>query len=167
MLSAPFSMMQYWKGWKLSGFHPKHRPLWFIDLLNRLFTNMEIFLMPTKHQNNWKNNGDNPFEFASLRLDDSKKAHFSGWFAENGSAFEDIIASLVLTGNKMSFSWDEKSSCYIASMTCFNSKSANFQTVMTSRSEDWFEALMMNCYKAIVLCENGSWPKNSKDNNWG
>jgi len=167
MLSAPFLVLKSLIRKPSRAFSNRHRPFWLIDQLNRLTYSAERFLMPTKHQNNWKNSGNSDFGFASLRLDDTQRAHFEGWLKENEQGFEEIVASLILTGHKSSFSWDENSDCFIASLTCFDSKSPNNHTVMTSRAPEWFTALMMNCYKALVLCSDRPWPKTSKENNWG
>jgi len=123
--------------------------------------------MPRNYQQPSTKNGTFDYEFASLRLNEGQKNHFKEWFSENAQAFEDLIASITLEGNKNSFSWDENNDCYIASLTCNNSKSPNHKCVMTSRAEDWFEALMMNVYKYIVVCDNGAWPRDKGRNNWG
>ena len=123
--------------------------------------------MPKAYQNQQSQNGTSDYTFAALRLTDDQKAHFSGWLKENSQAFEDVIASFTLSGHKISFSFDGEHDCYIASMTCNDKRSANHKMVMTSRAEDWFTAMMMNAYKALVLCEGGAWPKQSSGNNWG
>ena len=167
MLSAPFLVMKSYFGHRPLKLGTEKSPMWTIHLLNRLFENMEYFLMPTKHQNNKNTNGYREFEFANLRLSEPQKAHFKGWFSENAPSFEELIASYTLVGYKHSFSWDEKNDCFIASMTCNNQKSPNANCVLTSRSEDWFEALMMNVYKTAVICEDEVWPRQSNKDTWG
>jgi len=167
MLSAPMLVAKSWIGWKKPAESPGHRPYWLISLINRLFDNMEYFLMPNKYQNGNSLKTMPEYSFATVRLDVKQKAHFEGWLADNSPAFEELIASLVLTGHKTSFSWDESNDCFIASMTCNDKKSTNFQKVMTSRAQDWFEALMMTVYKIMVVCENEAWPTDRSTNNWG
>jgi len=167
MISAPFLVAKSLIGMPSKDFSRKHAPYWLVDQLDRLFCSAGRFLMPAKHQKNWGTFANGDFGFASVRLDDSQRAHFEGWLKDNEAGFEEIVASLILTGHKTSFSWDEKSDCFIASLTCLDSKSPNSNTVMTSRAEEWFTALMMNCYKALVLYPDAAWPKTSNKNNWG
>lgn len=165
--SAPFLMLWFYKDEPNKSFSKQHRPYWLIQLINRLFDNMEYFLMPKQYQNSNANGNMPEYTFAALRLTEAQKEHFEGWFSNNASEFETIIASFSVTGIKISFSWDDNNDCFIASFTDNNKKSPNFQKVLTSRAEDWFKALMMNAYKCIVVLDGEPWPTEKKGNSWG
>jgi len=167
LLSAPFLILNFLRGEYRKPRKYRQIPHYQIDCLNRLVDNMEYFLMPKQYQA--PSNGRNlpEYKFASIRLTDDQKAHFTGWLADNQQGFEEVVASFTLSGHKVSFSFDGEHDCYIASLTCNDKKSDNYAKVLTSRAEDWFTAMMMNCYKAIVLCDGGTWPTESNRNNWG
>lgn len=167
MLSPPFLMLEFYRKNPLvfeSLPKPRHTDVFYI---NRLFQQIEDFLMPASSKSNGAKWSSDRYKFASVRLNDAQKAHFEGWLADNAPTFEDTVTSFVLAGHKISFSRDNQNDCYIASLTCNNERSNNFEKVMTSRASTWFDALMMCCYKSIVVCENGSWPIEKNENNWG
>jgi len=116
----------------------------------------------SKNPRDWKD-----FEFIRLELTDADKVHFKDEAAKNPQELWDAIVSLVEMGYKLTFSGDKANACFIASLTCKDELDDNYGYVLTSRSDDLYEAALLNAFKHLYLCKDGTWPKEAVRNNWG
>jgi len=112
-------------------------------------------------------NGFDQFEFVDMRLETSEKAEFKAYLATSGNELWDDLYTLVQAGYKLSVSYMPESDCFIASLTCKSNGDVNENRVLTSRSDDFVEAVMLNVYKTTVVCKDRAWPTTKTANNWG
>lgn len=109
----------------------------------------------------------NDFTFVEIRLAEADKDQFKAWAKNNTDDSLDLLSALVNSGYKLSVSWSDYNDCYTASLTGVEENGPNFQHVMTSRSDELWEAVMIALYKHYVLCPNGEWPTDKQANDWG
>jgi len=106
-------------------------------------------------------------EFIDLRLDAAQKEEFLAWKKAAGEDSYDIVTDFVGTGHKLSVTWDDNGNCFIASFTCKDERSANIGKCITSRSDTWFEAIMLGVFKAQVVFKGAAWLGASRKDSWG
>lgn len=112
--------------------------------------------------------GFNDFQFADIRLSETDKKAFLKWYEENSGDLYIHIAEMVNDGCKLSASWSDANDCYIASFTCLNDKSENYCLVLSSRSDDLFEAIAINIYKhRVMVGDSNPWPTSKTTQVWG
>lgn len=107
------------------------------------------------------------FWFASAQLQAAQKADFEKWVDVNRVDGFSLIAEHCHQGYKFSVRWDGDNVCYIASMTCHDKQSPNFQGVMTSRAADAGDAMLMNVYKHSEVEDGEIWPRETDRDTWG
>lgn len=107
------------------------------------------------------------YTFVEIRLTQADKDAFKAWASSNASDGIDLLAALVNSGYKLSVSWSDYNDCYTASLTGTEENGPNYQHVMTSRSDDLYEAIMIALYKHYELCPDGEWPTDKQVNDWG
>ncbi len=120
-------------------------------------------------------NGRNPqakfdyreVQFVNMRLDTSQKKQFSLWMDKLGEQCHAEIGIFISSGWKTSITWDADNACFIASSTNVEPTSVNFQYCLTSRSDDWSEALCLNVFKFNVLANGDSLSALVSSNSWG
>ena len=125
-----------------------------------------------KSGGNAKSNSRNPsdwqnFEFVALTLDEAQKDQFREWYKEQGQRALDELPSMVTGGYKASVGWDEGSQCFIASLTCKEPTDPNYGYVLSSRSTDLWEAMALNVFKTVEICEEYEWPRTPQVRNFG
>lgn len=112
--------------------------------------------------------GDWPeITFINYRLSAEEKKVWNAWSEKNANTAVDELAIFMSNGHKTSISWDLNNSCWIASSTCKDDKSINHNKCIMSRSQDWLEAMMLNLFKASVVCKDGDWSDMKSDDTWG
>lgn len=126
---------------------------------------LEKTYMPPKA---FRNNGNNPMpKFASVRLNESDKAAFDEWMDKRTKDFIQLQTDMLVSGWKLSVKADLENSCFIVSYTCGAEKHINYNVCVSSRSDDWEEAIWLNLYKVLVLYQNAALPTDQPKNNWG
>ncbi len=105
--------------------------------------------------------------FANVRLSEQQKGDFQEWVDKNAKDFLQFQTDLLVEGWKLSIKADLQNACFMVSHTCGAEKHQNYNICLTSRSEDWEEALWMNIYKIRVLFANEKLPTETLKNNWG
>lgn len=116
----------------------------------------------SRNPKDWKD-----FEFVDIKLSDADKAHFKQQYAENAPELFDALVTLVEGGYKLTISGDERNACFISSLTCKHEADDNYGYVLTSRSDDLYECMLLGAFKHIYLCKDGVWPKEKSANAWG
>lgn len=107
------------------------------------------------------------YAFVDVRISKADRAAFDKWAAETANDAIDLLASLANSGYKISVSWSDYNDCYTASFTGQEENGPNYHLVMTSRSDDMWEALMIGLYKHYVQCRGEDWPTDKQENDWG
>lgn len=131
----------------------------------RYISQMEHDYMPPKAYNNGK--GSPMPVFANVRLAESDKEAFSEWCEKKDRDFVEMQTRLLVEGWKLSIRADLENNCFIVSHTCGAEKHINANVCLTSRSEDWEEALWLNLYKILSLYDGKKLPTENARNNWG
>lgn len=97
------------------------------------------------------------FKFVSIKVYQADKDRFEQWRKEEGEDTDILLSRMAVDGYKMSVSWDDGNSSFICSHTCLNPRDENYCLVLTSRSDDFFEAIALNVFKHFVLCVDCLW----------
>jgi len=123
--------------------------------------------MPAKTKPSPKGKNDWGMTFVNFRLGKEEKDEFKAYMSAKPDILSEKLAIFIGEGHKVSLSWDDNNKCFIGSATCKDEGSINNNHCMTSRSDDWFEALMMNVYKANELAAGTAWSDLSESADWG
>lgn len=116
----------------------------------------------SRNSQDWAN-----FSFVAFTLVEAQKDQFREWYKEQGSRSLDELSSMVTGGYKLTVSWDEQSSCFIASLTCKEPTDPNYGYVLSSRSTDIWEAMALNVFKTVEIFEEYEWPKTAEERTFG
>lgn len=106
-------------------------------------------------------------KFCAISLDTPAKAEAKKWLEKNGRDLDTYAVQMVRDGWKSSFSWDEYNDCFIASATMRESGHKNFDVCVTSRSDNMWDAMLLNYYKIYVLFTDQPLPTERPKDNWG
>jgi hypothetical protein len=106
-------------------------------------------------------------EFVNVTLNEAQKKEFLTWFKTEGERIADHLGQIMVDDYKVSCSWDDRNQCYIASFTGKEDQRVNEHKSMSSRSDDWYEALALNAYKHLVVFKGNTWDGETSKNNWG
>jgi len=105
------------------------------------------------------------FKFVNSRLTEREKTAFETWKKAHSDDAFILLNEVVNSGKKFTASWDGTNDCYIVSFTCLEKRSPNYCLVLSSRSDDLWDAICMNLFKDYDLFR-GEWPTETKAN-WG
>lgn len=126
--------------------------------------------MPVRGNGNGKSTEAKPnfsdFQFVQYTLSKSEKDAFEKWWETHYSDAPTLLSEVINSGYKQSSSWDDTNDCYIVTFTCMDKRSGNYCLVMSSRSDDWLEALGINLFKHYVLFIESGYPIKTS-NKWG
>jgi len=106
-------------------------------------------------------------EFVGVRLDKEQAELFADWVAADQETRALDLAEFLSAGHKTSITWDDHNACFIVSATCKDESNDNFNRCLTSRSNDWYEAMMLNVFKHQVLFKKQRWNGDANTNSWG
>lgn len=124
--------------------------------------------MPAKKQQQQQNNNNNwKVDFVNINLSKAEKTQFKAWYAENQSELPRLLSVFIAAGYKTSIKWDNENECFIATATCIDESLENSGKALSSRSDDWVEALALNLFKTDVISDKGVWEASGKGNSWG
>lgn len=133
------------------------------DAINRLVREAHVMAgkPPKKYQNAFNT------EFVNVQLSEGQKKDFLKWKTEQAERIADLIGQIAVDDYKITCSWDARNQCYIASFTGKEDQRHNEHRSMSSRSDDWYEAIALNVYKHVVVFHEGTWEGDNTKNNWG
>jgi len=118
-----------------------------------------------------KARGQNPLwnktEFINISLDVEEGKKFKTWYAAQGEKIADILGQVMVDDYKISCSWDDSNQCFIGTFTGKEDQRFNAYKALSSRSDDWYEALALTVYKHVVMNNSGAWSGQAQRNNWG
>ena len=106
-------------------------------------------------------------KFVVIRLNGKHKDGFREYMQRPAEQVALDVASFMSNGHKTSITWDDNNACWIVSATCKEEASKNHSCCISSRSSEWYEALVMNVYKNDVICNKGAWMDQQEENDWG
>lgn len=105
--------------------------------------------------------------FVNMTLNEEQKKIFTTWYKSEGERLSDFLGQVMVDDYKVSVNWDDNNQCFIASFTGKEDQRFNSNMVLSSRSDDWYEAIGLNLYKHLILCKSGKWDGETTKNNWG
>jgi hypothetical protein len=106
-------------------------------------------------------------EFVNYKMDAAEKKAFKSWYKNEPSIYHTELINLVAAGYKSSVSYSDELECFTHSLTCQDETSPNYNKCLTSRSDDYWEAMAISMFKHLQLSEGGIWVFESAKNNWG
>lgn len=138
------------------------------DLFNSYMHKLSEVVMPQnkKQQQNSQQQWQK-VEFVNINLSKSEKTQFKAWYSENQAELPRLLTAFIAAGYKLSIKWDNENACFIATSTCIDESLNNSGKALSSRSDDWLEAIALNLFKTDVLSEDGTWESSGKGNSWG
>lgn len=123
--------------------------------------------MPRKYQQAKEFANTSGFKFVNTRLTATQAEQFREWAKAASKESLGYIAELLGDGYKLSFTYDHNNNCYICSLTGHAEHGVNAALIMTSRSNDWEESLLLNAFKHFVLFQGKTWETTETNPNWG
>jgi len=139
----------------------------YIRTLNRWLSTWEIFVMPAKAKSAGANKNGFTTTFVNFKLGKEDKAAFEKYMSNPADKLLEDLVVFVSEGHKLSQSWDDKNKCFIASATCKDEGSINYDYCLTSRHSEWYPAVMMNVFKHNELAAGEPWQQLSEEQDWG
>lgn len=133
------------------------------DALNKL--SREAHIVAGKNEK--KYTGFNQTEFVNRNLLEDEAKAFVAWFKTENERIPDMLGQIMVNEIKVSCTWNDANQCYIATFTGKEDHKYNPFKALSSRSDDWFEALAMTAYKHLILFRGGKWEGDTVKNNWG
>lgn len=113
-------------------------------------------------QANW---GD--IEFVNVTLDDQQKVAYDVWAKNPPTPIGDLVGQAMVNLYRVSMGWDDANQCFIATITGKKDAKFNASRSMSSRSDDWYEALALCMFKHYELFGAKTWNGGTQRNNWG
>lgn len=159
--------LHYWRDYPIPLNHLSQPTNSFVRTINRKIEFMGELIMPKNASRPQTNNTFVPVVFVNFKMPKEHELLFAEWFQRKGEATALDIASFISEGNKIGITWDSNNNCWIVSATCKRPGHENENHCMTSRSDDWYEALAMCAYKDRVIAKSGSWSDQQENSNWG
>lgn len=103
----------------------------------------------------------------SVRFDRRDKDDYKGFVDNNPEWVLEQAHDLVAEDNKITLSWDSRSDCFMASISCYNDKSPNYKHTMISRAPTLVDALGVALYKHVIIAERDWGVEASEGDVWG
>lgn len=105
--------------------------------------------------------------FVNYRLSREEKAEFEKWSSRKETDVALDVATFMSAGAKTSVTWDDANKVWIVSSVMKDQDHKSYNQCLTSRSDDWYEAIRLNAYKGLVLAGKDAWATLSEGDNWG
>lgn len=154
---APFYNLRYMRDIAPVSNHMGYPSHWFVKRVQRTLDNIQEFIMPKKAKSGSNGNGFPMTEFVHYKLNAQEKKDFVAWKSKHADNLETFMVDMMQKGYKMSVSFDDTNDCWIGSATCKDEGSGNHNKCLTSRSDAWYDALLMNVFKTTELCNDMLW----------
>jgi len=113
-------------------------------------------------QSNW-----NKIEFINVTLTEPQKKEFKVWAKEQSASIADELGQVMVDEYRVSLVWDDSNQCFIATFTGKVDQSTNADKALSSRSDDWYEAIALTLFKHKVVFGGKAWNGETSKNNWG
>jgi len=142
-----------------SGFLPRK--------INRMLETQEAFIMPSKNTKTGKSRSGFTTTFVNYKLAGKERDQFATFFSMPVEHHAECIVIALNNGIKLSFSDNREAGIVVAAATMRDEGNINYDRCITSRSPDWYEALLMCVFKAQLLGYGEDWLDMAGDDNWG
>ena len=139
----------------------------FVRYLNDKITYMGELIMPARSSKSGTGVPFAPTEFINVRLNQRQKEDFVVWSSRKAEDVALDVAGFISEGHKIGITWDLNNTCWIVSATCKVPGDPNENCCLTSRSDDWYEAMVMCVFKDRVIGKDVPWRDMQEDTNWG
>lgn len=106
-------------------------------------------------------------EFVNYKLTNDDRTSFLAWQEKNLPHIVRLTTDLLEAGYKLSVSPDMDNGCYIVTVTSTKHSAYNKSRAMTSKSDDWQEAIMLSLFKVFVIFDGKDWEYDAELQNWG
>lgn len=135
--------------------------------INRTLSTMETFIMPSKAQKTGLRKNGFSTTFVNFKLSGKDKNDFTEYMQKEAEEIHLDIAEAMSSGVKLSLSENRENGFYLAAATMRDEGNINFDRCITSRSPDWWEALVMCVFKCKLLGYAEDWADMTGDDSWG
>lgn len=156
--------------WSKQSYHLNHLGVpsnGFISHLTRKVHQLEERVMASKNSKVQANEAWKTTTFVQYRLSREDKAAFEQWSSRKEGDVALDIAAFMSSGAKTSITWDTSNNVWIVSATMRDEDHKSYNQCLTSRSDDWYEAMRMNAFKALVLAGKNPWSSLQSEQDWG
>lgn len=123
--------------------------------------------MPAASKKTGKQSDQFGVTFVNYKLTGLEKDDFAGYMSASVEEHAKELVSYMHEGMKFSFSENLEHGFFLASVTCKNDGNINNNRCITSRSNDWYEALMMCAFKISRLGVDEDWLDQTPSDDWG
>ena len=123
--------------------------------------------MPGQAKRSSKQSSQYTTKFVNFKLAGQDKAKFETYMSEQADQHPGDITELMSQGFKFSFSENRENGIALASVTCRDEANINYDSCITSRSRDWYEALLMCVFKVKLLGATEVWSDAAGTDDWG
>lgn len=106
-------------------------------------------------------------DFAAVKLRAEDKEAFEAYRLELDKHDVDPLLELLADGWKISHNLDAENDCFIVSATQKGDNHRNKGICVVSRSDNPYEAVLMNFYKINVMYKGERLPTENTSDNWG
>jgi len=106
-------------------------------------------------------------QFCSLELKSSDAEALDAYVASWNNDLSELLQTLGNDGYKISFTWVDKQTSWCLTLIPTERASYNKNKLLTSWSNNPFEAAWICGYKHYVLCKGGEWPTSTNEGRWG
>jgi len=151
---------------KLRGFQITLFREWHLNEVNIRFEELEVIMAKSKDKKA-KNEMFGGYEFAQVHLEPEDLTLYDQWAKEHQEDFVFYMQDLLTSDWKLSFTWDDDGDCYLASCTMKDDDDVNKKLVLTSRSNEPFDAALMCYYKIKIMFEGKRLPVEKQSRNRG
>lgn len=138
-----------------------------LEQAHRYLCLLEDLILAPKKKPTSNRNGFPQTDFINLTLNKKQAGEFEDWRNGDATKLATQLAEFIADGNKTSITYDFDNECFIVSSTCKAEGHANENKCLTSRSDDWYEALLMNVYKSNVVFAGAEWVSEDNGRKWG
>jgi len=140
---------------------------YWLRSVNHMFDQLYEEIMAKMTSRNASKRPDWQVDFIEVRLDKEEVKAFNVYAKRPQEELSLDLATTISNKNKLSVSWDEKNVCFVASCTCRDIDSANENCCISSRSDDWWEAICLTMFKINVVLGDKAWREGQSSASWG
>ncbi len=105
--------------------------------------------------------------FIRYKLDEAEKEQFTGWSEMEKDEAINLVAQVVAAGNKFSIGFDAANGQFLATVSNSKPGDVNQRKSVTSRAPELAQAILVSCFKHLVIFGEIPWDNRSVTDDWG
>jgi len=105
--------------------------------------------------------------FAAVTLGQNQKEDFTTWADAIYPDVHILLAELCRQGYRLSVKYDMNNACMMSSITQQDDSHVHGNTIVTSRSDDPMEAILLSVYKVVEMFPDVPLPTKRESETWG